>query len=194
MLPVSPSRLPRLATARLVVRTAEPDDVPGIVRYYLENREFLRPWEPSRPDSFFAEEFWRARVEQDRQELLTGRSLRLFLFPADEPRTVAGVANFTQIVRGAFQGCTLGYNLAEARQGQGLMTEALGAAIDFVFGRLGLHRVQANYMPHNRRSGALLRRLGFTVEGYARDYLLIDGRWEDHVLTSLTHPQWDRSG
>jgi ribosomal-protein-alanine N-acetyltransferase len=193
MLPVTPARLPRLATPRLVVRAAEPDDVPEIVRYYRGNREFLRPWEPARPDSFFSEEFWRTRVDQDRQELFSGRSLRLFLFTPDEAR-VLGVANFTQIVRGAFHACTLGYNVAAEREGEGLMGEALGAAIGFVFGRLGLHRIQANYMPHNRRSGILLRRLGFTVEGYARDYLLIAGRWEDHVLTSLTHASWDGGG
>jgi ribosomal-protein-alanine N-acetyltransferase len=45
----------------------------------------------------------------------------------------------------------------------------------------------ANYMPANERSGKLLKRLGFTVEGYARDYLFIAGAWQDHVLTSLAN-------
>jgi len=53
-----------------------------------------------------------------------------------------------------------------------------------------MHRIMANYMPHNARSGDLLARLGFQKEGYAKDYLLIDGRWQDHVLTSLTAPDW----
>jgi ribosomal-protein-alanine N-acetyltransferase len=43
-------------------------------------------------------------------------------------------------------------------------------------------------VPTNERSGRLLRRLGFVVEGYARDYLFIGGQFRDHVLTSLTHP------
>ena len=46
----------------------------------------------------------------------------------------------------------------------------------------------ANYIPHNERSGRLLRRLGFMVEGYARDYLFINGAWRDHILTALTNP------
>jgi ribosomal-protein-alanine N-acetyltransferase len=70
------------------------------------------------------------------------------------------------------------------------MIEALQAAIAFVFGPLRVHRIQANYMPHNLRSGRLLERLGFVEEGLARDYLLIDGRWRDHVLTSLTNLEW----
>jgi ribosomal-protein-alanine N-acetyltransferase len=48
----------------------------------------------------------------------------------------------------------------------------------------------AGYVPHNIRSAAVLRRAGFTVEGYARDYILINGRWEDHILTAITNPDW----
>jgi [ribosomal protein S5]-alanine N-acetyltransferase len=36
----------------------------------------------------------------------------------------------------------------------------------------------------------LLNRLGFIPEGYARNYLRINGEWRDHVLTSLTNPNW----
>lgn len=181
---------PRLDTPRLVVRVAQEADVPSIVRYYRDNREHLRPWEPVRPDSFFQPEFWRARVRRDRHECLSDQSLRLFLFQRQRPEHVAGVANFTQFVRGASHSCVLGYNLAADVEGQGLMREALQAALAHLFGPARMHRVQAGYMPHNRRSGALLRRLGFVVEGYARDYLMIAGRWEDHVIASLTNPDW----
>jgi len=68
------------------------------------------------------------------------------------------------------------------------MGEALRAAFGQVFGLLGLHRIMANYLPTNERSARLLRRLGFTVDGYARDYLYIDGAWRDHILTALTSP------
>jgi ribosomal-protein-alanine N-acetyltransferase len=64
------------------------------------------------------------------------------------------------------------------------MDEALAAGLDWAFGELGLHRVMANYLPRNERSGRLLARLGFEREGYAREYLKIAGRWEDHVLTA----------
>jgi ribosomal-protein-alanine N-acetyltransferase len=70
------------------------------------------------------------------------------------------------------------------------MFEALTDAIRFVFEGLNLHRIMANYMPRNQRSGNLLKRLDFFVEGYARDYLLINGKWEDHILTSLLNPNW----
>ena len=70
------------------------------------------------------------------------------------------------------------------------MTEGLKAATQYLFQELNFHRVMANYMPHNRRSCNVLKRLGFVIEGYARDYLLINGQWEDHIMTSLTNPNW----
>jgi ribosomal-protein-alanine N-acetyltransferase len=79
----------------------------------------------------------------------------------------------------------LGFSICQDFQGQGLMHEALRCAIDFVLKELELHRVMANYRPENERSHRLLQRLGFEHEGRARAYLKIDGRWTDHILTSL---------
>jgi ribosomal-protein-alanine N-acetyltransferase len=69
------------------------------------------------------------------------------------------------------------------------VTEALGAALGFIFDAYRLHRVMASYRPDNARSGRLLENLGFEREGLAKAYLKIDGQWADHVLTSLVNPQ-----
>src|SRR3546814_41098 len=82
----------------------------------------------------------------------------------------------------------MGYQIDAECEGRGLMTEALRLAIDFMFARFGLHRIMANYIPDNHRSGRVLERLGFEKEGYARNYLFIDGAWRDHVLTALINP------
>jgi len=83
------------------------------------------------------------------------------------------------------------YQIAQAHEGRGLMTEALRASNRFVFEGLRLHRIMANYRPENERSGRLLERLGFAREGVAKDYLFIDGAWRDHVLTALVNPAFD---
>lgn len=180
-----------IETERSVVRMATPADVPAVARYFRDNRAFLAPWEPRRTERFYTEEFWSEQVRRNADEAENDRSLRLFIFPRDAPGEVIGSVSFTEFVRGIFQACYLGYGLAEAREGRGYMREALAAAIAHVFDELRMHRIMANYLPHNRRSGNLLKSLGFQVEGYARDYLLIGGRWEDHVLTSLTNPRWN---
>jgi [ribosomal protein S5]-alanine N-acetyltransferase len=101
---------------------------------------------------------------------------------------ILGWISLSEIVRSVFQAAYLGYMLAENAQGHGYMTEGVRAVVSFAFDELLLHRIMANYMPHNERSAAVLRRLGFTIEGTAKNYLYLDGGWRDHVLTSLTNP------
>lgn len=181
---------PVTVTERLTLRLADPDDIPALLRYFTENAEHLAPTSPLPPPGFFTEPYWRAQIARNREELAAGRSVRLFLFPRAEPEIVIGNLSLNTIVRGAAHSCDLGYSLAADRQGQGVMSEAVSAAIRYAFDELRLHRVKAAYLPTNERSGRLLRRLGFVVEGYARDYLLIQGRWQDQVLVGLTNPEW----
>jgi ribosomal-protein-alanine N-acetyltransferase len=183
-----------IETERLVLRVAAEEDAPAIVRYLTENREHLEPWEPARPEAFYTEAHWREQARKNREEAEQGRSLRLFLFPRDSPGDVIGTVSFGEIVRGSFHACYLGYGLSAAYQGRGYMREALRAAIDHAFRELSLHRIMANYMPRNHRSATTLRVLGFAVEGHARAYLRINGRWEDHILTSLTNSHWTEPG
>ena len=68
------------------------------------------------------------------------------------------------------------------------MSEGLRAANAFIFATMRLHRIMANFRPENERSRRLLQRLGFVEEGFARNYLFIDGAWRDHVLTALVNP------
>jgi [ribosomal protein S5]-alanine N-acetyltransferase len=179
-----------LLTERLVIRTAGVAEAPSIAAYYRENRAHLAPWEPRRTDEFFTETFWSGQLARDEEEARSGRQLRLFFVDRAEPARVIGTANFSQMVRGVFHACVLGYSIGERFEGRGYMRERLTASLAFIFEEVRLHRIQANYMPRNVRSGRLLRSMGFVVEGYARDYLLIADTWEDHVLTSLTNPFW----
>ncbi|GAK60986.1 metal-dependent phosphohydrolase, HD subdomain [Candidatus Vecturithrix granuli] len=179
-----------LETERLLLRVASPDDAQFLVRYYTENKEYLAPWEPVRSEEFYTLSFWQTMLQEARQEFLNGKSMRLvFSLKSSAPDPVVGVANFNNMIRGVFQACYLGYSIDHRYQGQGLMYEALQYAIAFVFEHLRLHRVMANYMPRNERSGNLLRKLGFIPEGYARNYLKIAGKWEDHILTALVKPE-----
>jgi ribosomal-protein-alanine N-acetyltransferase len=182
--------LPVLKSPRLILRIGEERDVPAILRFYNENRAHLEPWWPRFQPTFFTERHWRQAVRNNANDFQEDRAVRFFLFPLDEPYRVIGLANLNQVVRGVLHGAVLGYGLAADRQGQGLMVEACRRVIDYAFDDMRLHRVSADYVPHNLRSAAVLKRLGFAVEGYARDYLLINGRWEDHVRTGLVNPRW----
>jgi ribosomal-protein-alanine N-acetyltransferase len=180
---------PVIETPRLLLTIAPPSAAPRLLAFAVDNDAHLLRWDPPRPEGYFTEAFWRRRAEQNHDELARDLSLRLSLFHRGAPNgPVLGHANFSQIVRGPFQASYLGYSLDHRYEGKGIMFEALTAAIAHAFGPLDLHRIMANYIPTNERSGRLLRRLGFVVEGYARDYLFIHDRFRDHVLTSLTNP------
>ena len=181
---------PVIRTERLVVRGAAETDVSALVRFFNQNREHMAPWEPPRPLDFHTEEFWQIQVGRHRRAFESGSAVMLFMFPREQPSEVIGQISYTSIVRGPADMCTLGYALAEQAQGNGYMHEALEGSLEFVFKQLHMHRVMANFMPHNTRSNSVLRRLGFTVEGYARDYLYVNGVWRDHVMTSLTNHDW----
>ncbi|MEH2203000.1 MAG: GNAT family N-acetyltransferase [Nostoc sp.] len=184
------SELPIIASDRLLLRAAIHEDIPQILKYFIDNKTYLTPFYPLWADGFFTEEYWQYQIENSFLEFINGQSLKLFVFTKRNPTVVIGTVNFSNFVRGAAHFCYVGYSLAENKQGKGYMTEGLKSATQYLFEELNFHRVMANYMPHNRRSGNVLKRLGFVVEGYARDYLLINGQWEDHILTSLTNPYW----
>ncbi len=179
-----------LTGERVLLRLASPLDVPAILAYLRRNRRHLQPWTPNAPRALFTQAHWRRQITLNRRDARAGRSLRLFLFERPRPERVIGTLTLDNFVRGPFQACHLGYALDARSQGRGLMTEALQLALAHAFGELNLHRVMANYLPRNRRSARVLRRLGFRIEGRAKKYLRIAGRWEDHVLTSKVNRKW----
>ena len=191
--------LPEIASERVVLRLARPGMEGPLAEFLATNFPgHLDRWSPPVGAGFFTEAFWREKLRLAVEEFHTDRAVRLVLqlrrkgdarLPIDAP--IVGTCNFTKIVRGPFQACNLGYQIAASRQGQGLMSEALRASNAYMFDERKLHRIMANYRPENVRSARLLERLGFVREGLARDYLFIDGAWRDHVLTALVHPAYE---
>lgn len=171
-----------LETPRLFIRTLQPNDLSIIEEFERKNRVHFSPWQT--PFSVVqAFPHWL-------KEIHDGSAMRFLAVDKTSPSALLGLCNFTQIFRGGFQACYLGYRIDQDYEGQGLMFEALKACIQTLFYEKNLHRIMANYMPHNTRSAKLLDRLGFEKEGYAKSYLFINQRWEDHVLTSLTNPHY----
>ena len=176
----------RLTTSRMVLMSPEPEHAEGVADYYLRNIEHLGPWSPKSTGETFTVEGQRERLMIGSTAFQAGTAWKWHLFAHDDFETVRGVVHFSQIVRGACQGCTLGYSLDREWQGRGLMKEGLRSTIEEVFSARGrLHRIQANALPENERSLRLLAELGFEPLGIAPGLLHIDGRWQDLVMTAL---------
>src|SRR5262249_40437516 len=127
---------------------------------------------------------YRRRLRQMAAEWRGDQGYGLFLFAREGDLLVGGV-NLSNVRRGVAQACSLGYWMGAAFANKGMMGEALTALLPYAFERLGLHRIEAACLPHNKPSRALLTKLGFREEGYAGKYLKINGIWQDHVLYAL---------
>ena len=172
-----------LLTERLQIDAVNANDADELHRYFERNLKRLEPWEPERPVGYHDLDAWKQRACEQERNGRAGESYH-FAMRLTEGDEIIGLCNFNSVSRGAFLACYLGYSIDSRGEGQGLMFEALSALIPFVFDTYELHRIMANYMPCNERSGKLLRRLGFEEEGFAKSYLKIAGRWEDHILTA----------
>lgn len=180
-----------LTTPRLHLALLSPEAAERVLAYYEANKGHLGPVSPERPATYFTLAFWRTRLAQDEEDWRSEVGLKLFLLPREQPLAqapVVGSVSLTNLRRGPLQSAELGFGLDQGYEGKGLMTEALEAVCEYAFGTLGLHRLQAYHLPENRRSAAVLARVGFTVEGYARELVLIEGRWRDHVVTARVAP------
>lgn len=183
--------LPTLSTTRLTIEHMAPRHAQPMADFFRRNDEHLARWDPPRPAGIATLKFWQAECERAVEEYDEGSVARWILLKHGDDANIIGRISYTQIARGPFQSCLLGYAIDAHHQGYGLMREALQATNRHAFETLRLHRIQANYIPANIRSGRLLRRLGFRREGLAPQYLYVDGAWRDHVLTALTNTRFD---
>lgn len=172
-----------MATPRLSIASVGPEHIDALFEYHKRNEKHLEHWEPARPPGFFTRGYWSSYVAAAQDEAFSGFAYR-FIATQRGARQIIASVNVINVVRGVFDCAVLGYSVDYAHQSRGYGKEAVGEIVGWCFRGLGLHRVEANYQPSNERSGRLLRSLGFVVEGYARDYLFIDGAWRDHILTA----------
>lgn len=162
------------------MRPLRPDDAAEIARLQAANRAFLAPWDAIRPDVFYTAAGQVVEVERMLEREVDGTAAARAIL--DDDGLLAGVIRLNGITRGAFDSCAMGYWVDQDRNGRGLATEAVAAALELAFRELGLHRVQAETLRHNVRSQRVLAKNGFERIGMAPKYLRIAGEWQDHDL------------
>jgi ribosomal-protein-alanine N-acetyltransferase len=175
---------PMLRTSRVTLRPPVLGDFAQWAKLRETSRSFLAPWEPIWPPDDLTKVAFRRRIRRYQREIRSGMGYPFLIFSPDG-ETLFGGLTLAHIQRGVTQSAVLGYWMGEPYAGKGLMTAAVTATIEFAFETLHLNRVEAACLPHNAASIRLLEKVGFTREGYARKYLCIEGRWQDHILYGL---------
>jgi ribosomal-protein-alanine N-acetyltransferase len=153
------------------------------------SRNYLEPWEPEWPDYALTYGHYCSLLRRYWRDWRHGKAYAFTIFKRATPRPIlVGGITLGEVHYAAAQKGTVGYWVGKPYAGQGYMTEALNLACDFAFGQLKLSRVEASCLPHNEASKAVLRRCGFEQEGYAKGYLEINGKREDHLLWGKNNP------
>ena len=168
----------------VMLRTPVLSDYAQWTKLREESRAFLAPWEPIWPGDDLTKLAFRRRLRRYQREIRNGTGYPYFVFSSDG-ETLLGGLTLAQIQRGVTQSAVIGYWMGVRYAGKGLMTSGVRAVVGFSFETLHLNRLEAACLPRNTASIRLLEKVGFTREGYARKYLCIDGRWQDHVLYGL---------
>ena len=189
---------PVLHGAGVTLRPPRPADYREWAEIREASRDYLQPWEPAWGEDDLTRAAYKRRLSIYAREMDLGTAYPFFII---DPATGAltGAITLSNIRRGVAETGTLGYWIGRPYAGEGRGTAAVGAMLDFAFGGLGLHRVEAACVPHNHASRRVLEKSGFRHEGTAKAYLKINGAWADHLLFGVLEtdladrtPQQDR--
>jgi ribosomal-protein-alanine N-acetyltransferase len=177
--------------ARVLLRPLCAEDFEAWSEVRTRSGDWLTKWEPmplaGYPDVARDRKAFVGRCSvRDREwQLGTGAGFGIFVQGA-----FAGEVNISNIQRGPFQNCDIGYWIDSSQAGNGYMPESLVVLFRFAFEELGLHRMQISVIPRNGPSNRVAQKLDLRDEGTALRYLEINGNWEDHVRYAITAEDW----
>ncbi len=154
--------------------------------YWVElrraNRDFLQPWEPSWKEAHLSRHAYKARLAQFKTMISNDTAYPFHVFRSGNNSRLVGACNLTSVKRGSLQSAHIGYWVGRDFARQGYARASVRAVTRFAFEDLGLHRLTAAVQENNHASIKLLEGTGFVLEGKARSYLKVDGRWQDHLI------------
>lgn len=177
----SSEALPAIAADGVTLRSPQMGDFSEWAVLREASRDFLFPWEPVWPADDLTRGAFRRRLKRYAEDLRSDQAYPFFIFVDEGHRLVGGVT-LTNVRRGVAQAGSIGYWIGEPFARRGYMAAAMRALVPFAFQGLRLHRLEAACIPTNAASIGLLEKSGFKREGYAREYLCINGVWQDHLL------------
>jgi ribosomal-protein-alanine N-acetyltransferase len=170
-----------LTGQRVMLRPPRREDYRQWATLRRESQAFLQPWEPLWPDDDLTGRAYRRRLDRYESDIQKDEAYPFFVFDASGSMLLGGLT-LTNVRRGAASMASLGYWMGEVHAGKGFMSEAVRLAMPLAARQLRLRRIEAACVPENKASLRLLEKAEFVREGYAREYLSINGVWRDHLL------------
>lgn len=173
-----------VADGSLYLRAPISSDFEQWLNLRTKSKGFLKPWEPLWPEDDLTSMGFRRRLKAYAQQKQNGTARTYFLFRRSDNQLMGGIS-LTRITYDTTRSAMLGYWMGADHAGKGHMKKSVLALLGFAFLNLRLKRIEAACLPSNETSINLLKKCGFREEGYAREYLEINGTREDHILFAI---------
>lgn len=169
----------------LILRPPSPSDYVAWATLRAASRAHLVPYEPQWAHDELTRAAYRQRLRRYQRDVKDDAGYAFFIFREWDGELIGGLT-LSNVRRGVTQAAALGYWIGLRHARQGFMRGALATLVPYAFGGLRLHRIEAACLPHNEASIRTLEGAGFRREGLARNYLKINGTWQDHLLYALS--------
>lgn len=169
-------------TDRIVLRLLDESCSGEVLDFYLKGDSYFGSMEPDRIEGFYTEEYQRRVLKYETECFMAEKCARYYIYECGG-REIIGTVALRNVVRGSFLSATIGYKLLPEYTGCGIATEAVSIVTDEAL-KDGLHRIVAYVQPENTASIKVLEHCGYELEGIARDYAMLKGRWHDHAVYS----------
>jgi ribosomal-protein-alanine N-acetyltransferase len=176
----------RIETERLVLRKFNLSDAQDMFDNWVNNSAVCKylTWEPHGNI-----EVTKDVIKSWLTEYETGEAYNWVIELKGEQKAVGSVTVIAMSQK--HQSCELGYCLGENYWDKGIMTEAVKTVISFLFEKVGLHRIQAQYDTQNMASGKVLEKSGMKLEGTLRHRRIRkDGSRADGNIVAILYDDW----
>ncbi len=183
MLTISFTHFPTLQTPRLLLREIIPDDAPAIFKMRSDERVMRYIGRPPQTVISEAEQL----IETYRQNYEQNEAINWAICLREQPGQQIGTIGFWKMDKVNHR-VEIGYTLQYDYWRQGIMHEAMEAALEYCFKVMDFHSVEANTDPENDASGGVLEKHGFVVEAYFRENFYFEGRFLDSRIYSKINP------
>lgn len=172
----------RLNGDGIALEVLTPGHAEKLLKYYLRNEKYLKPFEPDRDEDFYTLEAQKRIISDEYKEYLNGEAVSMGIFKGEN---LIGKIRLSSVIYGVFKNAFIGYSIDETEQGKGYMKQAVKLLCKYAFDYMDLHRIEASTLTDNIKSQRVLISSGFKEVGKSEKYLLINGKWRDHLIFAL---------
>jgi len=183
MLNIQFTHFPTLQTPRLLLREITLSDAPAIFKMRSDERVMRYIGQPLQKDVGEAQQM----IETYQRAHEQNEAVNWAICLREQPQWQIGTLGFWKMDKVNHR-CEIGYTLLYDHWRQGIMSEAIEAAMEYCFKVMDFHSVEANTDPDNEGSGGILEKLGFVQEAYFRENFYFEGQFLDSRIYSKINP------